>query len=127
MNKYKFTMNKRKVTRFLFRYWHLLLIGLLIIVVIGEPFVRRRVTEETITITVTDKSVKRYDDKDKYLIYTDKGTYEITDTVAYFRYDSSDLYGRMKVGKTYECTVCGWRIPIFSRYKNIITAKEVNN
>ena len=103
MNKYKFTMNKRKVTRFLFRYWHLLLIGLLIIVVIGEPFVRRRVTEETITITVTDKSVKRYDDKDKYLIYTDEGTYEITDTVAYFRYNSSDLYGRMKVGKTYKC------------------------
>lgn len=127
MNKYKVTMNKRKVTRFLFRYWHLLLIGLLIIVVVGEPFVRRGVTEETVTITVTDKSVKRYNDKDKYLIYTNEGTYEITDTVAYFRFNSSDLYGKIEVGKTYECKVCGWRIPIFSSYKNIITADEADN
>ena len=72
------------------------------------PFIKKG-TEENVTITVSDKAVKRYDDTDKYLIYTDKGTYEITDTIAYARFDSSDLYGKIQVNKTYNCVVCGWR------------------
>ena len=94
-------------------------------VFIGGPIIDR-CTEDTVTITVEDKAVKRHGDSDdKYLIYTDNGTYEITDSLAYWRWDSSDLYGKMKVGHTYECKICGWRIPFFSTYKNIIEATEV--
>ena len=93
--------------------------------IIATPFIDRA-TEDTVIITVTDKTVKRHGDSDdKYLIYTNDTTYEITDSLAYFRFDSSDLYGKIEVGKTYECKVCGWRIPLLSSYKNIITATEV--
>lgn len=93
--------------------------------IIGMPFIKRA-TETTITITVEDKGIKNSgENSDKYLIYTDNGTYEITDTIAYFRWNSSDLYGEMKVGYTYECKVCGWRVPFLSFYENIIEAKEV--
>lgn len=93
--------------------------------IVGSPIVDR-CTKDTVTITIEDKAIKRHGDSDdKYLIYTDKGTFEITDSLAYWRWDSSDLYGEIKVGHTYECTVCGWRIPILSSYKNIISAEEV--
>lgn len=93
---------------------------ILLIIPIAE-----RASETTVTFTVEDKAIKRYDDDDKYLIYTDSGTYEITDSLVYWRWDSSDLYGRIKVGETYEAKVYGWRIPIFSSYKNIVLVEEV--
>lgn len=84
-----------------------------------------RCTKDTVTITIEDKAIKRHGDSDdKYLIYTDKGTFEITDSLAYWRWDSSDLYGELKIGHTYNCTVCGLRIPILTSYKNIISAEE---
>jgi len=43
----------------------------------------------------------------------------------YWRWDSSDLYGKIKVGETYEAKVYGWRMPIFSSYKNIVSVEEV--
>lgn len=93
---------------------------ILLIIPIAE-----RVSETTVTFTVEDKAIKRYSDDDKYLVYTDNGTYEITDSLVYWRWNSSDLYGKIKVGKTYEAKVYGWRIPIFSSYKNIVSVEEV--
>lgn len=92
---------------------------------IATPFIQRA-TATTVIITVEDKGTKRSgSNMDKYLIYTDNGTYEITDSIAFFRWNSSDLYGSMKIGSTYECTVCGFRNPFLSSYENIITATEV--
>lgn len=93
---------------------------ILLIIPIAE-----RASETTVTFTVEDKAIKRYSDDDKYLVYTDNGTYEITDSLVYWRWDSSDLYGKIKVGETYEAKVYGWRIPIFSSYKNIVSVEEV--
>ena len=92
---------------------------ILLIIPIAE-----RASETTVTFTVEDKAIKRYRDDDKYLVYTDNGTYEITDSLVYWRWDSSDLYGKIKVGETYEAKVYGWRIPIFSSYKNIVSIEE---
>ena len=92
---------------------------ILLIIPIAE-----RASETTVTFTVEDKAIKRYGDDDKYLVYTDNGTYEITDSLVYWRWDSSDLYGKIKVGETYEAKVYGWRIPIFSSYKNIVSIEE---
>lgn len=87
--------------------------------------ITERASETTVAFTVEDKAIKRYSDDDKYLVYTDNGTYEITDSLVYWRWDSSDLYGKIKVGETYEAKVYGWRIPIFSSYKNIVSVEEV--
>ena len=92
---------------------------------VATPFIQRA-TATTVIITVEDKGTKRSgSNMDKYLIYTDNGTYEITDSIAFFRWNSSDLFGSLKVGSTYECTVCGFRNPFLSSYENIITATEI--
>lgn len=61
----------------------------------------------------------------KYLVYTDKGVYENTDSLVLGKFNSSDLYNQMKEGSTYEAVVTGFRIPILSSYKNIIKVKLV--
>ena len=80
--------------------------------------------ERKVTTTVSDKGVKRHGrSDDKYLVYTDNGTYEITDSLFWPRFDSSDLYGCIEVGKTYEFTVAGYRVPFLTMYPNIYEAK----
>ena len=81
-------------------------------------------TKETVTITVTDKAIKRYNKSDKYIIYADNETFEITDEFLLGRFNSSDDYGRLKVGETYIVTVNGWRVPFLSWYRNIIEINE---
>lgn len=75
-----------------------------------------------IVIEVTDKGVK----DNKYMVYgrtvTDDHlpkSYEISDSVLANRYDSSDLYGAIEVGKTYEMIVGGNRVPFISWYPDI--------
>lgn len=101
------------------------ILGVILIAgIIAFEYARVYGSRETITVTVTDKTVKRYDDKDKYLIYTDAGTFEITDEVLAGRFNSSDDYGKIQIGETYEITVCGWRVPVLSWYKNIIKVNK---
>lgn len=100
-------------------------IGCAIIAILAAIIIFPRATEDTVRITVTDKVVKRYDESDVYLIFTEDETFKISDELSYLRYDSSDLYGKMKVGKTYDCKVSGWRIHVTSSYRNIIEAEEV--
>ena len=39
-------------------------------------------------------------------------------------FNSSDTYGQLTVGKTFEVTVTGFRIPFFSMYRNIFWVKK---
>lgn len=73
------------------------------------------------TVEVTDKMVKN----DVYLIYSKENTYEITDSLLRLRFNSSDLYGKIEVGKTYQMTIGGKRRPFLSWYPNIYEAIEV--
>ncbi len=57
----------------------------------------------------------------KYLIYTDQGVFEDTDTLWYWKYDSSDVYGGLRAGQTYTFKVTGKRLGIMSWYPNIIS------
>lgn len=82
-------------------------------------------SNDTVTATVTDKGIKRYINSDKYLVYTEEETFEITDNILIWRWDSSDQYGQIELGKTYEFDVVGWRIPFLSMYRNIISAEAV--
>lgn len=102
--------------------WSIIIIPLIIIIaiIILPIFVRN-----TYTATVTDKGIKRADDTDKYLIYTDIGTFENTDEWLCGKFNSSDIYGMIKVGDTYEFTVIGFRIPFLSAYQNIIEVKLI--
>jgi ssDNA-specific exonuclease RecJ len=75
--------------------------------------------EETVECTVQDKWVKRNDDEEKYLVSCDDEVYQITDNILYGKFNSSDIYAKLKIGKKYKLTVTGFRSGFLSSYKNI--------
>jgi hypothetical protein len=119
--RYSYYSRRKTSSGELIFYLVILMIG--IVVALSEGIIKC-CNERTITTTVTDKGVKRHgESNDKYLVYTDDGTYEITDSLFWPRFDSSDLYGCIEVGKTYQFTVAGYRVPLLTMYPNIYEAK----
>lgn len=107
---------------------------LVVIAVIAVP-VMNFTNDHQYTITITDKErVTIQSDKDnidsKYLIYGEDENgktyvFEDTDTLFRGKFNSSDVYGALKEGETYELTVIGFRVHIFNWYENIIDFKAV--
>lgn len=71
--------------------------------------------------------------KHEYRVYALEDTYVIKDTLLHTRFDSSRLYGRLPVpvgagdgqhAVTMTCTVTGWRIPVFSKFQNILSCRR---
>ena len=81
--------------------------------------------------TVTDKTVKKKNQyNDLYLVFTENEqgemeVLEVSDSLIAGRFDSSDLYGRIEIGKKYRFKVAGTRNYFFSWYPNIYEAEEV--
>jgi len=88
------------------------------------------INREKVIAKVTDKERVTTGSGDsissKYLIFTDKETFENSDYMFTGKFNSSDIYGKIEKGKVYEFDVYGWRLPIFSSYRNILSAKEVD-
>lgn len=87
--------------------------------------------DHTYTITVTDKERVTYSGSGKYLIYSttsdgETKVFENTDDLFRGKFDSSDVYAELEVGKTYEVTVVGYRFGFANWYENIIDFKEVS-
>ncbi|MCP4520988.1 MAG: hypothetical protein GY827_04730 [Cytophagales bacterium] len=82
-------------------------------------------TEETLTITVTDKDRITTSDVDgnvtsKYLVFTDNEVFENTDDLIHSKFNSHDFQAKLKVGETYKVVVVGLRIPVLSTTRNIV-------
>lgn len=80
--------------------------------------------------TVTDKAVKNEGNSGIYLVYTvDKDgevmVFSVEDRMLEGRYDSSDDYARIEVGKTYNFHTIGVRNHFWSSYPTIMTMEEV--
>ena len=82
-------------------------------------------SSETIEITIKDKeritTGNAQNLESKFLVYTTTEVFENTDSLLYFKFNSSDFQNNLEVGKTYKVRVAGWRIPFFSMYRNIVT------
>ena len=89
-------------------------------------FASGHLQESGITFTVKEKErvVDRDGNGSRYLIWSEDETFENVDSFIKGKFDSSDLYGKLEVGKTYTCKVYGWRNGFFSWYRNIIECKE---
>ena len=74
---------------------------------------------DTVNVTVTGKERVTSGDSSKYLIFTEGETFENTDFLFVGKFNSSDIYGKIKEGETYTFAVGGLRIPILSSYRNI--------
>ena len=85
----------------------------------------RNSNEREVVGTVTEKTVKRIDTQDKYLIFVkiegedEIQVFEITDNWVEGKLNSSTIYGNIKVGKTYTFTIKGSRNEMLSWYPNI--------
>ena len=83
----------------------------------------------SVTVLIKDKERINYEDaeetKSKYLIYSDEEVFENVDDWFYFKFTSSNIYGQLNIGDTYQIWVSGWRINIFSSYRNIIAIEKV--
>ena len=104
------------------------IIFVLFVVAISCSVLYSYCTADIINITVTDKervvTTNGESVTSKYLVFTETETFENTDSLAYFKWDSSDVQGQLKVGKTYRVKVYGWRIPFLSVYRNIVSIKQ---
>jgi len=107
-------------------------VGLIFLIIagsIGGCAMQNFATKEKV-YTVTEKGIKNSKDKGLYLIYVkdEDGktqTLCVKDTMWHWRWDSSDVYAKIEVGKTYRFKTCGLRIPFFSMYPNILEIEEV--
>lgn len=102
-------------------------IAVIVLFFVGRTFSKAFYTRH-IVIEVTDKAVKN----NKYMVYGKTvdlehlaKSYEITDSALAGRYDSSDMYGEIETGKTYEFIVGGNRVPFMNWYPDIYSAVEV--
>lgn len=109
-------------------------IALVVIAVIAFPVISFT-NDHAYTITITDKErvttqVYKGQTDSKYLIYGEDENgktyvFEDTDTLFRGKFNSSDVYGALKEGETYELTVIGFRVHILNWYENIIDFKVV--
>lgn len=84
--------------------------------------------EESVEITVKDKYLKKYSKDDLYLVVSEDGeTYKIEDLLFKGKFNSTDLYNQLDIGKTYKITTTGIRLQFLSMYKNINKIEEINN
>lgn len=103
----------------------IIIIILCIIVMAGIKVVYAFSSTPDQTFTVTGKERVSSNDSSNYLVFTDVTTYTVADTWVHGRWSSSDVYGKLVVGKTYTATLQGFRIPFLSMYPNIIDPVEV--
>lgn len=89
-------------------------------------FAVHQATKAVVTAVVTDKervtSGTGSTITSKYLIFTEKETFENTDSFWALKFNSSDIYGRLQAGQTCQFTVVGFRVAFMSSYRNIIEA-----
>lgn len=103
------------------------LIAVFIIGLIFFNFYYVKGTERKETFTVNKLERVQSGDVSKYLVFTDTGVYENTDSLLNGKFNSSDLYNQLEEDSKYTCTVYGWRIGFFSQYPNLVSCDEVQN
>jgi len=107
-------------------------VGILVVILVvafcifglGFPLFTQK--DVQITVTKTDRIVESNGENvhSKYIVYTETESFENTDSLAFGKFNSSDLQGQLLPGKTYVVKVYGWRIPFLSQYRNIVKIEE---
>lgn len=98
-----------------------------VVVVVGIGFLVADYAKlDTVTMTVDEKeSVAQGSSGHEYRVYTDKGTFVVKDSFVRPRFNSADVYARIKPGTTYRCEKFGWRAPFFSMFENLRKCQPV--
>lgn len=78
---------------------------------------------DTVKLKINSKERITTKEESYYLIFTDNEVFKNEDSLLFMKFDSSDLYGKLKNGNEYECKVNWFRVPFLSMYRNIIECK----
>lgn len=103
---------------------NLLYVAIGLVLLFGYP-VAYYSSSEIIDITVVDKERITTGSgeslKGKFIIYTKDEVLENSDSMLYFKFASADYQNKLSPGNTYRVKVAGWRIPLLSMYRNVVT------
>lgn len=100
-----------------------LVVVLFLFVSLGVSCYSCTVTDE-VRITISDKeSVHSSENGTMRYVYTENGTYKCDDSMIDGKWNSADVYGRLKEGHTYEVKTRGIRIPFMSMFPNIVEVR----
>lgn len=102
-----------------------ILVVLIIVLLISVPVGVYVSTIDSLEIEINDKERIVDGEDSKYLIFTEDEVFENTDSIFFFKFNSSDFYNAFTVGERYEIKVVGLRIPVLSRYRNIVDYEVV--
>lgn len=81
-----------------------------------------------LTIEVKEKYIKRYGERDTYMVIdSNNNSYKISDLLYIWKFNSTDLYTSLEIGKNYKITTSGIRLKMFSKYPNINKVENINN
>ena len=85
--------------------------------------------EYTVTVNKTERTTEIHGKTSSsyYLIFTDKGVFQISDQLLKWKFNSSDIYGSIKQDSIYEIETTGYRLPWLSMYPNIVKAQPVHS
>lgn len=83
--------------------------------------------ESTQTITVDRLYVDAHGKSSSYMVASDKGIFEMDNSIILGIYNIDELYGKLEAGKSYEVTVKGGKLLnfLFQAYPCIMTVQEV--
>lgn len=103
----------------------LLILGIIIGGVVTLAISYLHTEEVVLTVSEKERIMDRDGSGSRYLVWSENETFENVDSFLKFKFNSSDLYGQLKEGKTYTCEVYGWRNSFFSWYRNLVKCEEV--
>ena len=101
----------------------------LILVLVGVNGCYTYCTGGDKVVILEDTEVKPGKDSSRYLVFTDDGVYENTDSWLRGKFDSSDFHGEIKKmkGKKVKIYYYGWRVPFLSMYPNLYKIEKVGS
>ena len=112
----------RSKTRFRLFIAFAIIMTILILAIYPTTYI---LSQEDVTITIVKTERITKGDDSYYLIYTKDETFKEEDDLLFLKFNSSDIYGKLLVGETYNVSVAGFRIPFLSSYRNIVGINKV--
>jgi len=89
------------------------------LVIFSYLIFERSLTEKELKITVKEVEAD-LDVEGKYLVYTKDEIFENSNNFFLGKSNAKELYDKLRKGKTYIIKVVGIRLPMISKYRNIV-------
>lgn len=102
-------------------------IALLLVILTAYP-IAYKMSAETVEISIKNKeritTGRGENISSKFIIYSETEVFENTDSWLYFKFNSADYQNKFTVGGTYKVEVAGWRVPLLSMYRNVVSKND---